>query len=40
MLFCFILFINEDPIMFNVSQGKDAQALILIDKIYDKTENR
>ena len=40
MLSCFVLFINEDPIMFNIGEGRDAQAMVLINKIYDISENR
>jgi len=40
MLFNFTLFIKEDSIMFNLSQDKDQEALVLIDKIYHKDEDR
>ena len=33
-------FIKEDSIMFNLSQNKDEKALRLIDKLYDKTQDR
>ena len=40
MLFIFIVFIKEDSIMFNLSQDNDSKALVLIDKIYHKSEDR
>ena len=40
MLFNFSVFIKKDSIMFNLSQDNDNEALYLIDKIYDKSEDR
>ena len=40
MLFIFVIFIQEDSIMFNLSQDNDQKAIILIDRIYSKCENR
>ena len=39
MITCFTLLIQEDSIMFNLSQGNDAQALNLIKKVYHASEN-
>jgi uncharacterized BrkB/YihY/UPF0761 family membrane protein len=35
MIFSFIVFIQEDSIMFNISHNRDEQALKLINKVYD-----
>ena len=40
MLVNFILFIQEEPIMFSLKEGNDTSALSLINKIYHKDENR
>jgi len=40
MLFCFLCFIKEDSIMFNLSEGKEVEALVLIDKVYNASEDR
>lgn len=40
MLLNFVLFINEDSIMFNLSEENEEQALILIDKVYHAQEDR
>ena len=40
MLINFSLFIKEDSIMFNLGQGNDKEALLLIDKVYHKDEDR
>jgi hypothetical protein len=34
------MFINQDPIMFSLSQDKDEDALEVIDKIYHPSEDR
>ena len=39
MLFNFLIFIKEEPIMFNLSKGADSKAMILIKKVYHKDEN-
>ena len=40
MLFSMFAFIKDDSIMFNLSQDDEQGALRLIDKVYDKSENR
>ena len=40
MLFNFIFFIHEEPIMFSLQEGNDTSALSLINKIYHKDENK
>ena len=40
MLMNMTCFIKEDSIMFNLSQNKEAEAMRLIDKLYDKSEDR
>ena len=40
MLFGFLCFIKEDSIMFNLSEGKEVEALVLIDKVYNASEDR
>ena len=40
MLFSMFTFIKDDSIMFNLSKDDDESALRLIDKIYDKSEDR
>ena len=40
MILNFMLFIKTDPIMFNISHDRDDEALELIDRVYDKTEDR
>jgi hypothetical protein len=39
MLFNFLLFIKEEPIMYNLSKEEDAKALILIKKVYHADED-
>ena len=39
MLFNFLVFIKEEPIMFNLSKGEDQKALSLIQKVYNSDEN-
>jgi|TARA_B110001450_G_C17178487_1_gene302381 hypothetical protein len=34
------MFINQDPIMFSLSQDNDKEALEIIDKVYHHSENR
>jgi len=40
MLLSFYFFIDSEPIMFSISQNNDVEALKLIDRIYDKDEDR
>jgi len=40
MLFNFFVFIKEDSIMYNISKEKYPEALNLIDKVYDPSEDR
>ena len=40
MLLNFVLFIKREPIMFSVSRDEDEEALKLIDRVYDKSEDR
>lgn len=40
MLLSMYFFIGDDSIMFNLSKDDDAAALRLIDKVYDKSEDR
>jgi MFS family permease len=40
MLLNFVIFIKEDSIMFNLSEDNEAEALILIDKVYHAQEDR
>ena len=40
MLISFFVFIKEDSIMHNIRINKDKKALNLIDKVYDKSEDR
>jgi hypothetical protein len=39
MLLGFLLFVKEDSIMFNLSEGKEAEALVLIKKVYSSEED-
>lgn len=40
MLINFFCFIREDSIMFNLSQGRDERAMVLIEKLYHPEEDR
>ena len=40
MLVSFKLFVQEDSIMYNLSHDRDEEAMVMIDKIYDESENR
>lgn len=39
MLITFTLFIKQDSIMFNLSNGNDEEARTMIKKIYAKSED-
>ena len=39
MLVSFTIFIRGDPIMFSISENRDEEALELIEKVYDSSEN-
>jgi len=39
MLFNFIFFIKEEPIMYSLSKGDDEKARYLISKIYHTDED-
>ena len=40
MLFSFVIFIKSEPIMFYLSQNRDEEAMITIEKVYHQSEDR
>lgn len=40
MLLSFQIFIKSEPIMFSLRSNNEEEALVLIDKVYDQSEDR